>query len=62
MTGTADHGSFSEQLILAGKMKMMRYPVHQNYDEYMSLAEKNSFRCTIPYHTKDYDCKRELFV
>ncbi len=23
MTGTAEHGSFSEQLILAGKMKMM---------------------------------------
>ena len=54
MTGTAENGSFSEQLIQSGKMRMLRYPVHQNFKEYKELFEKNSFRKTIPYHTAEF--------
>lgn len=51
MTGTVESGSFSETLIQNGLMKLVRYPVHQNYKEFKHLAELNSFRRVIPYHT-----------
>lgn len=54
MTGTVEHGSFSEQLINEGKMKQLRYPVHQNFSEYTLLINKNKFRRVIPYHTAEY--------
>ena len=62
MTGTVEQGSFSERFIRAGKMELLRYPVHQNYNEYMALAEKNNFRCTIPYHSKEFCCESELLI
>ncbi len=59
MTGTVEHGSSSDLLVRTGKMKLLRYPVHQNYNEYRALAEKNNFRCVIPYHSENFCCERE---
>lgn len=54
MTGTVELGSFSEKLIRAGKMKLVRYPVHQNYKELKLLAERNDFHRVIPYHSAEF--------
>ncbi len=54
MTGTVEHGSFSEKLIQDGRMKPVRYPVHQNYKEYKLLAEHNDFQRVIPYHSVEF--------
>ena len=54
MTGTVEHGSFSETLLQSGKMQLLRYPVHQNYSEFKLLAERNSFKRVIPYHSADF--------
>lgn len=54
MTGTVECGSFSEKLIRNGIMKLVRYPVHQNYKEFKLLTEQNDFQCVIPYHSVDY--------
>ena len=54
MTGTVENGSFSEKLIGAGIMDLLRYPVHQNVKEYKALVDKNDFRKTIPYHTAEF--------
>lgn len=55
MSGTVEKNTYSYELIQLGKMKMRRYPVHQNYKQYMSLCGKNSFLKTIAYHTSDFD-------
>lgn len=60
MTGTVERGSFSENLIRTGRMKLVRYPVHQNYKEYILLAERNDFRRVIPYHSADH--RSETFL
>ena len=54
MTGTVENGSFSEKLIGAGIMDLLRYPVHQNVKEYKALVDKNDFRKNIPYHTAEF--------
>lgn len=54
MTGTVEHGSFSETLLQSGKMQLLRYPVHQNYSEFKLLAERNSFKRVIPYHSAEF--------
>lgn len=53
MTGTVENGSFSEKLISAGKMKLLRYPVHQNYSEFRALVEQNDFRQVVAYHSAE---------
>ena len=55
MTGTVESGSFSETLIQNGIMKLLRYPVHQNYKEFVCLAKLNNFQRVIPYHTREFD-------
>lgn len=54
MTGTVESGSFSETLIQSGKMKLVRYPVHQNYREFKQLSESNDFKRVIPYHSAEF--------
>ena len=51
MTGTAEKGGFSAQLIERGRMELLPYPVHQNRTQMNALAEVNSFDKVIPYHS-----------
>ncbi|MGN0683596.1 MAG: MBL fold metallo-hydrolase [Oscillospiraceae bacterium] len=51
MTGTVESGSFSEKLINTERMKLLRYPVHQNYREFKALVEQNNFQRVIAYHS-----------
>ncbi len=60
MTGTAEKGSYSEDLIRKGRMAMLRYPVHLNHAQFAQLAEQNDFRQTIPYHSADFSAAREI--
>lgn len=53
MTGTAERGSFSAQLLEAGRMELLRYPVHLNKPQMDTLAEKNVFSRVIPYHSPE---------
>lgn len=53
MTGTPEQGSVSERLINSGKMKFMRYPVHQNHSEFVRLIKKNKFGRVIPFHSPE---------
>ena len=53
MTGTVERGSFSEELISSEKMITARYPVHQNYSDYLRLVNSNDFSRSIPYHTAE---------
>jgi glyoxylase-like metal-dependent hydrolase (beta-lactamase superfamily II) len=53
MTGTVERGSFSEQLLQAGQMEQLRYPVHLNFRQYQALFQKNQFDVAIPYHTAE---------
>lgn len=62
MTGTPEHGSYSEALLQAGKMELLRYPVHQNETEYRTLLRENHFSRAIPYHTPDFSAKREILI
>ena len=62
MTGTVEKGTMSEQLIEEGKMSMLRFPVHLNYTHFLVLVEKNCFKKTIAYHSKEIDCEREIFI
>lgn len=55
MSGTVEKNTYSYELIQSEKMKMHRYPVHQNYEQYVSLCSKNRFLKTIAYHTSDFD-------
>lgn len=54
MTGTPERGSASERLISSGKMKLLRYPVHQNHAEYTELVRQNDFGRVIPYHSPEF--------
>ena len=60
MTGTPERGSYSEALLKAGSMELLRYPVHQNETEYRALLRQNRFSRAIPYHTPDFSAKREI--
>ena len=51
MTGTAERGGFSAQLIERGRMELLPYPVHQNRTQMNALAEVNSFDRATPYHS-----------
>ena len=62
MTGTPEHGSYSEALLQAGNMEYLRYPVHQNEAEYRRLLRENHFSRAIPYHTPDFSAKREILI
>ena len=53
MTGTVEHGSFSEQLVKNGQMELLRYPVHLNLEQMKTLAVENSFAKVIPYHSTE---------
>lgn len=53
MTGTTERGSASERLTRCGKMKLLRYPVHQNYAEFTELVKQNDFGRVIPYHSPE---------
>lgn len=53
MTGTVEHGSFSEQLVKDGQMELLRYPVHLNLRQMEALAGKNPFAKVIPYHSAE---------
>ena len=53
MTGTPEAGSFSKMLIDAGKMELMRYPVHQNRAGYEALLFQNHFAKAIPFHAPE---------
>lgn len=53
MTGTAEPGSVSERLINSGRMKFLRYPVHQNSAEFTELVKRNKFARVIPFHSPE---------
>ncbi|MGN0620207.1 MAG: MBL fold metallo-hydrolase [Ruminiclostridium sp.] len=55
MTGTVENGSFSHKLMQSGKMKFLRYSVHQNIAEYRRLADNNCFKQIIPFHSREID-------
>ena len=61
MTGTTEHGSYSETLQKTGKMHDLCYPVHLGYAQYRRLIAENRFVKTIPYHTSEFYCEREIF-
>lgn len=60
MTGTPEPGSTSERLISSGKMKLLRYPVHQNYDEFTELVKLNKFRRVIPFHSAELTADEDI--
>lgn len=62
MTGTPEHGSYSEVLLQAGKMDYLRYPVHQNIAQYRALLRENHFSQAIPYHTPDFSGKMTFLM
>ena len=62
MTGTPERGSYSEALLQAGSMELLRYPVHQNETEYRTLLRENRFSRAIPYHTPDFSAKTEIIL
>ena len=51
MTGTAERGGFSAQLLEIGQMELLPYPVHQNMTQMNALAAANAFDRVIPYHS-----------
>ena len=53
MTGTLEPGSVSERLINSGRMKFLRYPVHQNFAEFTELMKRNRFARVIPFHSPE---------
>lgn len=53
MTGIPEPDTASERLIKSGKMKFLRYPVHQNHDEFTELVKRNKFRRVIPFHSAE---------
>ena len=50
LTGHADKGSFSEQLIESGRAVLKRYAVHMSDNERMGLEKLNRFEAVVPYH------------
>ena len=62
MTGTPEEGSYSDTLLRAGRMELLRYPVHQNEAEYRALLHKNQICRAIPYHTPDFSAKPEFRI
>lgn len=61
MTGTPEAGSVSERLISSGKMKLLRYPVHQSCAEFTALVKQNKFGRAIPYHSGEFPVGEKLF-
>ncbi len=55
MTGTAEKGSYSAQLLEQGEMDFLRYPVHLGRSQYEGLIGRNDFAQAIPYHSPE-DC------
>ena len=53
MTGTPEPGSVSERLINSGRMKFLRYPVHQNFAEFTELMKHNRFVRVIPFQSPE---------
>lgn len=51
MTGTVEQGSYSEKLLEAGQMELLRYSVHLNRQQMDVLASKNFFDLVIAYHS-----------
>ncbi len=56
-TGTVEAGSFSASLVAEGKMKVLRYPVHLNYLQFLHLIQENRFTETIAYHSAEFPKK-----
>lgn len=61
MTGTAEQGTFSAELLEQGSMEMIRYPVHLGYSQYQQLISKNAFSKTIPYHSVDFNSETIIY-
>lgn len=62
MTGTVDRGSFSEELIARGDMTQLRYPVHLNHAQYLTLVRENSFAAPVPYHSPEFSAEPEIIL
>lgn len=60
MTGTIEEGTMSSKLLAEGKMEMMRFPVHLNYPQFKKVAMENAFQQIILYHSKEFDCEKEI--
>lgn len=61
-TGTVYEGTYADKLVNSGQMYKLRYPVHQNYFEYLKILEKNNFLNAIPYHSKDFNVKKKDYI
>ena len=55
MTGTAEKGGFSADLLERRRMELLPYPVHQNCCRMDALASANAFDAVIPYHCARMD-------
>lgn len=60
MTGTVETGTMSDYYIQEGKMKVVRYPVHLNKQEYDQLLSNNQFKHSIAYHCPFIDSCKEI--
>ena len=60
MTGTPEHGFYSEKLLQGGKMELLRYPVHQNEAEYRALLRQNRFSEQFPITPRIFSAKPEI--
>ena len=58
MTGTVEKGSYSEKLLEAGLMELLRYPVHLNRQQMDAPADANAFSRIIPYHSPEITVDR----
>lgn len=61
-TGTVYDHTFADKLVKRGEMHKLRYPVHQNYSEYLNILEKNNFFDAIFYHSKDLKVKKKDYI
>ena len=48
MTGTLEKGSYSEKLLQAGQMALLRYPVHLHHAQFCRLESQNALREPSP--------------
>ncbi|MGI5949649.1 MBL fold metallo-hydrolase [Peptoniphilus sp.] len=61
-TGTVYDGTYADELVKEGKMYKLRYPVHQNYGEYLKILKENNFLNSIPYHSKNLNVKKKDYI
>lgn len=62
MTGTPEHGSFSEELLNSGEMIFVRYPVHLNQASCRKLLAENQIEKAVYYHSSEFCYENRMRV